>query len=275
MSLIWINGCLVDKADAGISLFDHGFLYGDGVWEPLRIFGGRPHLLSEHLESLICSASHQGVTVPLSREELATAIESTAAANGRTGGYARIIVTRGPGTLGPDPRKIDPQVIIIVEEYRPFPLELVGHGIHAITFTTYPAGARLLGWPGLVQAKRHALENGCLEAILLDRSGEVMGTTEGMLFVVKPGGIVGARGDFLDVLGASLVSMASEDGIPVVECAVRKEELLAPSEVLVCGTACGIFGIVQIDGQVIGGGVEGPITRRLRELYIARTADIG
>ena len=124
MSLVWINGTLIDKADAKVSPFDHGFLYGDGVWEPLRVFGGKLFRPAEHLELLFARRGTLGIDIPLSQDELLAAIEATLRANNRTEGYVRVIVTRGPGTIGPDPRKIDPQVIVIAEEYQPFPLEL-------------------------------------------------------------------------------------------------------------------------------------------------------
>ena len=122
MSQVWINGRLVDKADAKVSPFDHGFLYGDGVWEPLRVYGGKLFRPDDHMRLLTHSARVLGIHLPLSSDEIVAAIYQTVNANLRTDGYIRVIVTRGPGTLGPDPRKIDPQVIVIAEEYQPFPL---------------------------------------------------------------------------------------------------------------------------------------------------------
>src|SRR5687767_13493446 len=110
MSLLWINGALVDKADARVSPFDHGFLFGDGVWEPLRVFGGELFRPVEHVAELFRSASVLGLDIPMSPSELIEAIAATVRANDRTEGYIRAIVTRGAGTLGPDPRKLDPQV---------------------------------------------------------------------------------------------------------------------------------------------------------------------
>src|SRR5687768_8478358 len=181
MSLLWINGALFDKADARVSPFDHGFLYGDGVWEHLRVFGGKLFRPDDHLRLLFSAAETLDIDIPLSQPELLTAIEATVTANARTEGYVRVIVTRGPGTVGPDPRKLDPQVIVIAEEYQPFPLELYGHGLHAVVYPTpidteNPANrVRALGRPYLPLAKRHALANGCLEAILTNRAGDAVG----------------------------------------------------------------------------------------------------
>src|SRR5262249_38682724 len=134
-------------------------------------------------------------TIPYSREELIAAIEATLNANARTDGYIRVIVTRGPGTIGPDPRKLDPQVIIIAEEYQPFPAELYGHGLHAVTYpqpvdVSDPVRqVRTLGQPHIALAKQHALRNGCLEAVLTNGAGYLVGTTEGVLYAWKDGSV--------------------------------------------------------------------------------------
>src|SRR5262245_4751792 len=120
MSLVWINGRLVDKADARVSPFDHGFLYGDGVWEPLRAFGGKLFRPDDHMRLLSHAAKSLSIDLPMPVDAIVAAIHETLIANQRTDGYIRVIVTRGPGTLGPDPRKIEPQVIVIAEEYQPF-----------------------------------------------------------------------------------------------------------------------------------------------------------
>src|SRR5262245_38888259 len=115
MSLLWINGQLVDKTHAKVSPFDHGFLYGDGVWEPLRVFARQLFRPAEHLRLLYGAAESLGIDIPLSQAELIAAVDATVRANDRTEGYVRVIVARGPGTIGPDPRKLDPQLIIIAE----------------------------------------------------------------------------------------------------------------------------------------------------------------
>lgn len=275
MSLLWINGQLIDKADAKVSPFDHGFLYGDGVWEHLRVFGGTPFALHDHLNLLFESAAVFGLDVPLSRDALASAIDATLKANARTEGYVRVIVTRGPGTIGPDPRKIAPQVIVIAEEYQPFPQELSGHGLHAVVFQTpldsdHPAyRVRSLGRPHLALAKRHALRHGCLEAILVDRAGNAVGTTEGFLFVVKDGALVVAGGQPKDATGYAVAAMCGEGGAVVAEYAVKLPDLLAADEVFIAGTACGVIGLVRTDGTDIGAGTEGPYTRAVRERFAA------
>src|SRR5947207_930184 len=191
MSLIWINGELIDKAEARVSVFDHGFLYGDGVWEHFRVFGSKLFRPEAGIDQLFRNADELSIGMPLSQTELINAIETTVRANNRSEGYVRVIVTRGPGTLGPDPRKLDPQVIIVAEEYQPFPAELYEHGLHAgIASNVYhPAPyMRTLGLLYLVWAKQAALRNGFLEAIILWMD-EVIGGIEGNLFLVNQGGV--------------------------------------------------------------------------------------
>src|SRR5262245_28430403 len=136
MSLIWINGALIDKAEAKVSPFDHGFLYGDGVWEHFRVLRGKLFLPDDHIRLLFSAAETLGIAIPLSRDEIHAAVEPTLKANARREGYVRVIVSRGPGTIGPDPRKLDPQVIVIAEEYQPFPQEVSECGLHVVVYPT-------------------------------------------------------------------------------------------------------------------------------------------
>ena len=272
MSLVWVNGTLVDKADARVSPFDHGFLYGDGVWEPLRVFGGRLFDGPAHVASLFAVAEHYEIAVPYTQAELLAAVEATVRANHRTDGYCRVIVTRGPGTIGPDPRKLDPQVFITAEEYYPFPPELAAHGLHVVTYR-HPLAAddsrywlRSLGRPEVVAARRHALRAGCLDAVLVAPDGRVIGTTEGDLFVVRGGTFSNASlPQFVEA--SAVVTLAT--GLAPWEWQPRAERdgLLTADEVFLVGTACGVIGVVRVDDRDIGTGAEGPVTRAVREAY--------
>lgn len=273
MSLVWCNGTLVDKLEARVSPVDHGFLYGDGVWEPLRAVDGRLRHVDEHLQCLFRSAEILGLALPLSPMELRQAIETTLAANQRREGYIRVIATRGPGTLGPDPRKLDPQILIIAEEYHPFPRELHAHGLHA---STYPARldrssplfhARVLGQPHLVLARQHALKHGCLEAILTDRDGRLIGATEGSLFLVTRGDILAVADSPPEVVGECMAKLASQAGRIVRSEAITVDDLLAADEAFIAGTAAGVIAVVKVDGKTIGVGSAGPVARGLREAY--------
>ena len=277
MSLLWLNGTLIDKSDAKVSVFDHGFLYGDGVWEHLRVFGGKPFGADHHLKLLFRAAETLGIDIPLSQLQLLAAIAETVKANDRSEGYVRVIVSRGPGTIGPDPRKIDTQVIIVAEEYQPFPTELYAHGLHAVVFhtpldTEHPVNrVRSLGRRHIPLAKRYALANGCLEAILTNREGELVGATEGFLFLVQDGALVVAGGQPEDATGFAVAAMAGEGGLVVAEYAVKPRDLFAATEAFIAGTACGVIGIARVDGKDIGSGSEGRVTRAVRERFHALT----
>jgi branched-chain amino acid aminotransferase len=277
MSLLWLNGALTDKSEARVSPFDHGLLYGDGVWEHLRAFGGKLFRAEHHLRVLANAAAALGIDIPLSQDELLAAIDATLKANSRTEGYVRVIVTRGPGTVGPDPRKLDPQVIVIAEEYQPFPQELYAHGLHAVISPLKldpenPAHRfRTLNQIHVVRAKQHAIANGCLESLFQSRTGQLVGSTEGFLFIVKDGAVVAAGGQPEDATGFAVAAMAGEGGLAVAEYAVRPDDLFAAEEVFIAGTACGVVGIVRVDGRDIGGGAEGPVTRAVRERYHSLT----
>jgi branched-chain amino acid aminotransferase len=280
MSLLWINGQLVDKAAARVSPFDHGFLYGDGVWEHLRVFGGTLFRPADAMRLLYTAAFNLGIDIPLSRDELTAAMEATVRANNRTEGYVRVIVSRGPGTIGPDPRKIDPQVYIIAEEYQPFPTELYGHGLHVVISEPggYSIGRppifRRLGQYHLIKAKQDALAGGCLEAVLVDDCYHVYGCTEGHLFRVL-GGVIRQVTNFPgDITAHYCVNdLAASVGVPFtrkieeIDRVPTPDNLLSAEEVFLAGTSCGVIGIVRINGEGIGGGTEGPVTRQVREAY--------
>ena len=269
MSSVWLNGTLTDKADARVGVFDHGFLYGDGVWEALRVFGGSLFRPDWHFRTLWRAADAVGIDIPLSQDELRAAVEATVKANDRTEGYVRVIVTRGPGTLGPDPRKTEPQVVIIAEEYQPFPRELYGHGLHAVVAPlaldaeNVAHRFRTLNQLHVVQAKRHALQNGCLEALFRNRGGDILGATEGLLFAVK-GEDVDIAASYGQDAVASVVAELVKRELGLLKRELTLARLLAADEVFIAGAACGVIGIVRIDGQDIGDGSEGSETRDLR-----------
>ncbi|HEY1188941.1 MAG TPA: aminotransferase class IV [Gemmata sp.] len=273
MSLVWINGTLADKLDARVSPFDHGFLYGDGVWEPLRVFGGALFRAPDHLRTLFRAAHALDLHVPLSPDELRAAVEATVKANNRTEGYVRVIVTRGPGTIGPDPRKIEPQILITAEEYQPFPQELYGHGLHAVVSPLRldpenPAHRfRTLNQLHVVRAKQHALQNGCLEALFENRDRNIVGATEGFVFAVKDDAVVVLGDQAEDPTGFAVAAAIGAAGAVVAEYTMTRADLLAADEVFVAGTACGVIGIVRVDGTDIGTGTQGPVTQKVRELY--------
>ena len=278
MSLIWINGQLVDKSEAKISVFDHGFLYGDGVWEHFRAFNGKLFRPEQQIEFFFDSLLRLvNIDSPLSPAELVVAIESTLAANHRNEGYIRVVVSRGPGTLGPDPRKIDPLAVIIAEEYQPYPLDLYEHGLHATKSSGfYPDNpehySQLLGAFYLVRAKQCALAAGCLEAVVF-WGNEVLRGIEGNLFLVRNGRVYPIDRGGYDVLLDVIPEIAIALTIPVerrfeqLSANYNMQSLLSSDEVFLAGITCGVIAIISVDKTPIGTGCEGPITKRIREAY--------
>jgi branched-chain amino acid aminotransferase len=269
-SKVWIDGKLYDKNDAKVIVFDHGLLFGDGVWEGMRAYDGRVFKLREHLDRLFRSAELLSLTIPETSEELAAAVAATLQANNRSNGYVRVVVTRGPGTLGLDPRKCEPAVIVLAEDVVEYPRELYDAGLDVVLVpaTRYESSDRTLSRAGVVQAKVEALKAGCLDAILYDSGGAVLGSTDGAVFAVMDGRLFTSAGT--QVAQSVVVAEATAAGLSTAGALTRDHLASAPDEVFLASTAAEVIAVRSIDGQAIGPGREGPITRQLRDLY--RTA---
>ena len=278
MTRVYINGKLFDKADAKVSVFDHGLLYGDGVFEGLRVYSGKVFRLREHLERLYESAKHIALEIPLTPERLADAVRDTVQANAKKDGYIRLIVTRGAGGLGLDPRKTtDPQIIIIVDDISMYPPELYENGLEVITSSfvrNHPNAinprVKSLNYLNNILAKIEAVRAGCLEALMLNVNGEVAECTADNIFLVKRGqlktppphaGILeGITRDFV-------IELARDADVPFQEATLLRHDVYAADECFLTGTGAEIIPVVMCDGRVIGAGKPGPVTRRLRELF--------
>src|SRR5271169_6599793 len=192
---VYISGKLYDKSDAKISVFDHGLLYGDGVFEGIRAYSGRVFRLKQHVERLYESARGIHLEIPMKQEEMAAAIRETLAFNKLSDAYIRVVVTRGAGSLGLDPRKTtDPQVIIITDHISLYPEELYDHGLKIITAATtrnHPNAVnpriKSLNYLNNILAKIEGTHAGCLEALMLNHQGEVAECTGDNIFVVRKG----------------------------------------------------------------------------------------
>src|SRR5438034_2861193 len=192
---VWINGKFFDKADAKVSVYDHGLLYGDGVFEGIRVYSGKVFRLREHIDRLYDSARHIALEVPLTREQMTAAVLDTVKANSKQDGYIRLVITRGAGTLGLDPRKTtDPQVIIIVDDISMYPPKLYEEGLEIITASTIRnhhnavnPRVKSLNYLNNILAKIEAIRAGCLEAIMLNHNGEIAECTGDNIFLVKRG----------------------------------------------------------------------------------------
>ncbi len=276
MSLkIYINGKLYDKEDAKVSVYDHGLLYGDGVFEGIRSYGGKVFKLQEHVDRLWHSAKAIWLEIPISKPEMTAAIEDTLKVNGIEDGYIRVVVTRGTGTLGLDPNKCsDPQVIVIADRISLYPQEFYEQGLEIVTVSTtrnHPAALspriKSLNYLNNILAKIEGLQAGCIEALMLNHKGEVAECTGDNIFLVRDGRILtppNEAGILEGVTRDTVIELArKEAGIEVKEIPLTKHDVYIADECFLTGTAAEVIPVVKVDSRVIGDGTPGPITRDL------------
>jgi branched-chain amino acid aminotransferase len=275
---VYVNGKLVPKSQATVSVYDHGLLYGDGVFEGIRVYDGKVFRLRQHVDRLYDSARAIYLEIPLGREQMAEAITSTVAANGKRNGYIRVVVTRGAGSLGLDPRKTaDPQVIVIVDDIALYPEELYENGMEIITASTirnHPNALdpriKSLNYLNNIMAKVEAVRAGCFEALMLNHKGEVAECTGDNVFLVKRGVLRTPPPDagiLEGVTRGAVLELAREDDITVEEAALTRYDVYTADECFLTGTAAEVIPVVKCDGRVIGTGKPGPVTRQLRERF--------
>ena len=275
---VYINGKIYEKADAKISVYDHGLLYGDGVFEGIRVYSGKVFRLRAHVDRLFESARAIKLEIPLTREQMMEAITSTVKAAGKDDGYIRPIVTRGAGYLGLDPRKTsDPQVIIIVDDIALYPLELYENGLKLATVSTirnHPNAVnpriKSLNYLNNILAKIEATQAGCLEALMLNHLGDVAECSGDNIFVIKRGVLRTPPTDagILDgITRGAVIELAQVANIPVQEVGLTRHDIYAADECFLTGTAAEVIPVVECDGRPIGSGKPGPITRQLRERF--------
>jgi branched-chain amino acid aminotransferase len=282
MTRVYINGKLYDKADAKISVYDHGLLYGDGVFEGIRIYDGKIFRLKEHVDRLFESARAIKLEIPLSPPQMMEAIQSTVTANAKKNGYIRPIVTRGAGTLGLDPRKTtDPQVIVIVDDISLYPPELYENGLELATVSTirnHPNAVnpriKSLNYLNNILAKIESIQAGCLEALMLNHKGEVAECSGDNIFLVKHGVLRTPPTDsgiLEGVTRKAVIEVARKAGIQVHELSITRHDVYIADECFLTGTAAEVIPVVKCDGRTIGNGKPGPITRQIREGFVQLT----
>jgi len=275
---IWLDGKLVDEADAKISVFDHGLLYGDGVFEGIRVYDGRVFELEAHLRRLYESAKVIRLEVTMDKSELAGAIKKTVEANGIVDGYIRLVATRGAGTLGLNPFLCrNSSLIIIADNIQLYPEELYETGMKIISATTVrnhplaiPPQVKSLNYLNNIIAKIEALDNDVPEAIMYNHEGYVAEATGDNVFIVRDGVIYTPpveAGALEGVTRNLVIRLAKEESLEVVEKNLTRCDLYICDEFFLTGTAAEVIGIVVIDGRMIGEGKPGPITKRLREKF--------
>ena len=283
---IYLSGKLVDKEQAVVSVFDHGLLYGDGVFEGIRVYGGKVFLLKEHIERLYESAKAIRLTIPMTLSQMIQATKETVAANGIGDGYVRLVVTRGAGSLGLDIRKTsNPQVIIIADTITLYPPEIYQNGMNLITASTIrnhpgalPARIKSLNYLNNILAKIEGTDAGTVEALMLNHKGEVAECTGDNIFILKNGVLKTPSTDAGILEGITrnaVLRLAREAGIPTQETTLIRHDLYVADEMFLTGTAAEVVPVVSLDGRLIGDGKPGPITRRLLELFheFTRLAD--
>lgn len=279
---IYLSGRLVDKEQAVVSVFDHGLLYGDGIFEGIRVYGGKVFLLKEHIDRLYESAKAIRLEIPMTPAAMIQATKDTVAANSIGDGYVRLVVTRGAGSLGLDIRRTsNPQVIIIADTITLYPREIYENGMNLITASTIrnhpaalPARIKSLNYLNNILAKIEGTDAGTVEALMLNHKGEVAECTGDNIFILKNGVLKTPSPDAGILEGITrdaVLRLAREAGIPTQETTLIRHDLYVADEMFLTGTAAEVVPVVSLDGRKIGDGNPGPITRRLLELFQALT----
>ncbi len=275
---VYINGRLYDKADAKVSVYDHGLLYGDGVFEGMRSYGGKVFRLEQHLDRLWHSARAICLEIPMTPASLAAAVNETLQANAIDDGYVRLVITRGAGTLGLDPnRTSDPQVIIITDKIELYPVEFYENGLEIISASTirnHPAALnpriKSLNYLNNILAKIEGIQAGCVEALMLNHKGEVAECTGDNIFLVRDQQLYTPpvdAGILEGITRQAVIELAAEAGHPVREIPLTKHDVYIADECLLTGSAAEVVPVVKVDSRSIGTGKPGPVTLDLIERF--------
>jgi branched-chain amino acid aminotransferase len=277
---VWIDGALKPRDEAVVSVFDHGLLYGDGVFEGIRVYDRRVFRLEQHLDRLYDSAKAIALEIPLDRAALIDALRATIEANHKENGYIRLIVTRGVGDLGVDPTKCPkPSVIIIVTDIQVYPAELYARGVKVITSATrqvsheaFDARVKSLNYLKNVLAKIDANRAGAHEAIMLNADGFVGECTADNLFVVKQGALLTPSpqdGALEGITRGAILELAGEARIPAREQRLTRYDVYTADECFLSGTGAELMPIAEVDGRRIGTSTPGAVTKRLLDAFHA------
>ncbi|MFH1039532.1 MAG: branched-chain-amino-acid transaminase [PVC group bacterium] len=283
---IYINGEYYDKDDARISVFDHGLLYGDGVFEGIRVYANKVFRLDEHLERLYESAKAIDLTIPLPFPELKRDVLAAVRRNALPDAYIRLIVTRGEGNLGLNPYTCGtPSVIIIVDQIALYPRELYQKGLAVITVATQrnlPEAVnpriKSLNYLNNILAKIEAINAGVEEAIMLNSFGLVAECAGDNIFAIRKGTILTpsiSMGVLEGITRNTVIQMAREQGIEVKQLVMTRHDLFIADECFLTGTGAEIIPVIKIDGRVIGDGKPGKMTKDLMASYHRLTREEG
>jgi branched-chain amino acid aminotransferase len=275
---IWLSDKLVDEADARISVFDHGLLYGDGVFEGIRVYGRKVFEMEAHIRRLYESAKAIRLQIPMTAQTLTEAVETTVKANAIVDGYIRLVVTRGVGSLGLNPFNCTQGcVIIIADRIQLYPEELYEKGIKVISATTVrnhplaiPPQVKSLNYLNNILAKIEALDSNVPEAIMYNHEGYVAEATGDNVFIVRRGVVYAPpveAGSLEGITRNVVMRLVRKEAIEVVEKNLTRCDLYICDECFLTGTAAEVIGVVEIDGRMIGNGSPGPLTQLLRQRF--------
>lgn len=276
--MIYLNGKLVPQEQATVSVFDHGVLYGDGVFEGIRAYNGRVFRLEQHIDRLYAGAHTLMINIPISKEEMCKAVCDTCAANNLTDAYIRLVVTRGAGDLGLDPRKCTtPTIFVIAASIQMYPEEFYQKGLELITCSTrrnspqtLDPAMKSLNYLNNILAKIETIQAGVPEGIMLTADGYVSECTGDNLFIVKGNTLIVPPlhlGNLGGITRMTIMELAEAEGLEVREEMFRLHDLYNADEFFITGTAAEVVPGVKVDGRPIANGKPGPITQRLRKRY--------
>ncbi len=275
---ICINGRILPQEEATISVFDHGLLYGDGVFEGIRAYNGKIFMLAQHLDRLYNSATAIALRIPVTKTELADTIKKTMEANNQRDAYIRLVVTRGVGKLGLDPNKCStPQVIIITDTIELYPKALYEKGLDIVTvatirnhFSALDPKIKSLNYLNNILAKIESIQAGAGEALMLNKDGYVAECAGDNIFIFKDNALLtppANAGILIGITRNVVMELAAKMGIQVREELMTRYDVYIADECFLTGTAAEIIPVVKIDGRIIGAGKPGRITLDLLKRY--------
>ncbi|HEX2957372.1 MAG TPA: branched-chain-amino-acid transaminase [Chitinispirillaceae bacterium] len=276
--MIYIDGNFYEKENAVVPVFDHGLLYGDGVFEGIRIYNGHVFKLHEHLRRLFDSCKAIALDPQMSIEQLQTAVLDAVEKNQKSDGYIRLIITRGDGPLGIDPTMCKKaRVIIIVGDISLYPQEYYSKGIRICTSTyrripsdCFDVRIKSLNYLNNVLAKIEARQNGCLESVMLNVDGHVAECTGDNIFIVRNGILITpavTEGALSGITRNAIIDIATKANLNTIETVLTRFDLYTADECFLTGTAAEIIPVISIDGRTIGKGIPGSTTGNLIELF--------
>lgn len=283
---IYVDGKYYDEKNAKISVFDHGLLYGDGIFEGIRAYNGRVFKLKEHIDRLFDSAKAILLNIPLTHPQVMRAVVETCRQNKIRDGYIRLVVTRGVGTLGLNPYRCkSPSLFIIADKIQLYPEELYRNGMAVVTVPTVrnlhsalnPA-IKSLNYLNNVMAKIEAINGGCEEAVMMNAEGFIAECTGDNIFIVKGNQLLTpplSAGALHGITRNVVMEMGREGGLKVSEPNLTRYDLFIADECFLTGTGAELIPVVKIDGRVIGSGKPGQVTKRLVSQYHALTKSSG